>query len=257
MVHSSPLMATGAVCLANVAAMSNDLPDLRASHADRERVVDALRVAGGDGRLSAEELDTRLESALSARTLGELAELTADLPIGPAAKGKDVLVVEQHGGRYVREGRWSVPARIELRTQECRVTLDFTHAVITSNVLRIETDMVHGKLFIFSSPGIVIDTDGLNLTYSKLKLHSKNAAADPRFRNVVWFTPAGGPPTPTMCSSPAPAVPPPGGTPPDSSTVSPSGTPFFGLTRKLGPRWARGSEPWRALTRLSARPAGG
>jgi hypothetical protein len=174
--------AAGTVCLANVNAMSNDLPDLRASHADRDRVVDALRVAAGDGRLSAEELDTRLESALSARTLGELAELTADLPIAPAAKGKDVLVVEQHGGRYVREGRWSVPARIELRTQECRVTLDFTHAAITSNVLRIETDMVHGKLFIVSSPGIVIDTDGLNLTYSKLKLHSKNAAADPRLR---------------------------------------------------------------------------
>ena len=170
------------VCLASVAAMPDDLPDLRASHADRDRVVDALRVAGGDGRLSAEELDTRLESALSARTLGELAELTADLAIAPAAKGKDVLVVEQHGGRYVREGRWPVPARIELRTQECRVTLDFTHAVITSNVLRIETDMVHGKLFIVSSPGIVIDTDGLNLTYSKLKLHSKNAAADPRLR---------------------------------------------------------------------------
>jgi hypothetical protein len=84
-------------------------------------------------------------------------------------------VVEQRGGRYVREGRWPVPARIELRTQECRVTLDFTHAVITSDVLRIETDMVHGKLFIVSSPGIVIDTDGLNHTYSKLKLHSKNA----------------------------------------------------------------------------------
>src|SRR6266568_4381550 len=110
----------GTVCLANVAAMSDDVPDLRASHADRDRVVDMLRIAGGDGRLSAEELDTRLESALSARTLGELARLTADLPIAPAATGKDVLVVEQHGGRYVREGRWPVPARIELRTQEDR-----------------------------------------------------------------------------------------------------------------------------------------
>ena len=162
--------------------MPDDPPDLRASYADRDRVVDALRVAAGDGRLSAEELDTRLESALSARTLGELAGLTADLPIAAAAKGQDVLVVKQHGGRYVREGRWSVPTRIELRTRECRVTLDFTHAVITSTVLRIETDMVHGKLFIVSSPGIVIDTDGLNLTYSKLKLHSGNAAADPRLR---------------------------------------------------------------------------
>src|SRR5262249_3035935 len=95
---------------------------------------------------------------------------------------KDALVIEQHGGKYVREGRWSVPARIELRTQLCRVTLDFTHAAITSNVLRIEADMVHGKLFIVSAPGIGIDTDGLNLTYSKLKLPSTNATADPRLR---------------------------------------------------------------------------
>jgi len=115
--------------------MPDDLPDLRASHADRDRVVDALRVAAGDGRLSAEELDTRLEGALSARTLGELAELTADLPIAPAARDKDVLVVEQHGGRYVREGRWPVPARIELRTRECKVTLDFTDAWLRSRVL--------------------------------------------------------------------------------------------------------------------------
>jgi hypothetical protein len=165
-----------------VAAMSNDLPDLRASHQDRDRVVDVLRVAAGDGRLSAEELDIRLEGALSARTLGELAGLTADLPTAPVAQGPDVLVVEQHGGRYVREGRWLVPPRIELRTRECRVTFDFTHAVITTNVLRIETDMVHGKLFVVTSPGIVIDTDRLNLTYSKLKLHSRNSAADPRLR---------------------------------------------------------------------------
>jgi DUF1707 SHOCT-like domain len=110
--------------------MPDDLPDLRASHEDRDRVVDALRVAGGDGRLTAGELDARLECALSARTLGELAELTADLPSAPAAR--DVLVVEQHGGKYVKEGRWLVPARVALRTRECRVTLDFTDAVITS-----------------------------------------------------------------------------------------------------------------------------
>jgi hypothetical protein len=160
--------------------MPDDLPDLRASHEDRDRVVDTLRVAGGDGRLTAEELDARLERALSARTLGELAELTADLPSAPAAR--DVLVVKQHGGKYVKEGRWLVPARIALRTRECRVTLDFTDAVITSRVLRIDADMVHGKLFIVSSPGIVINTGGLTCTYSKLKLHSMDEAADSRLR---------------------------------------------------------------------------
>jgi hypothetical protein len=155
--------------------MSDDLPDLRASHGDRDRVVDALRVAAGDGRLSAEELDTRLERALAARTLGELTGLTADL----VRAADDVLVVKQKGGTYVKEGQWRVPARIELRTQLCRVTLDFTRAVITASVLRINAEMVHGKLFIISSPRIVIDTGGLNRTYSKVKLHSKEAVADP------------------------------------------------------------------------------
>lgn len=155
------------------------MPDVRASHEDRDRVVDALRVAAGDGRLSAEELDTRLERALSARTVGELSGLTADLPGIPAAK--EVLVIRQHAGKYVQQGRWLVPARIELHTQMCRVTLDFTHAVITSGVLRINADMVHGKLVIVSTPGIEIDADGLALTYSKLKLRAKDAA-DPRLR---------------------------------------------------------------------------
>jgi hypothetical protein len=42
-------------------------PDqLRASHEDRDRVVELLRVAAGDGRLTAEELDERLEVALTA-----------------------------------------------------------------------------------------------------------------------------------------------------------------------------------------------
>jgi Domain of unknown function (DUF1707) len=158
--------------------MSDDLPDLRASHEDRDRVVDVLRAAAGDGRLSAEELDARLESALSARTHGELASLTADLPDTPAVR--EVLVIEQQGSKYVLDGRWRVPPRIELRTQLCRVTLDFTHAVITSRTLRIDTNMVHGRLIIVSPPGTLIDTSQLSLLYSKVKRRSEDAGADPR-----------------------------------------------------------------------------
>ena len=177
-----PFLAMGSALLAGVAAMPEDLPELRASHADRDRVVDALRVAAGEGRLTAEELDSRLEIALSARTLGELARLTTDLPTTPATRVKDILVVEQHGGRYLREGRWQVPARIDLRTQLCGVTLDFTQAIITSTVVRVETDMVHGKLFLITGPGMMIDADGLTLTYSKVKLRSTIATTDPLLR---------------------------------------------------------------------------
>jgi len=164
----------------NVAAMTGDLPELRASHEDRDRVVDTLRTAGGDGRLTAEELDARVERALSARTQGELAALVADLPAPLLTK--DVLVVEQSGGKWTRAGRWTVPNRIELRTQLCRVTFDFTDAVITSRTLLIDMDMQHGKLVIVGAPGIVIDADGLNLMFSKTKLRSDSAATDPRLR---------------------------------------------------------------------------
>ena len=76
-------------------------PELRASHADRDRAVDVLRVAAGDGMLTSAELDERLEAALSARTVSELTALTADLPPVSASTGtavaevKDVLRIEQ------------------------------------------------------------------------------------------------------------------------------------------------------------------
>jgi hypothetical protein len=54
-------------------------PEVRASDADRDRVVDVLRAAVGDGRLTADEFGERMEATLSARTLGVLALLTADL----------------------------------------------------------------------------------------------------------------------------------------------------------------------------------
>ena len=57
--------------------------DLRASHDDRDQAVEMLRVAAGDGRITAEELDERVGAALTARTYGELAALISDLPAAP------------------------------------------------------------------------------------------------------------------------------------------------------------------------------
>jgi Domain of unknown function (DUF1707) len=53
---------------------------LRASDADREQVAERLRHATGEGRLSAEELEERLEAVFSALTYGELDAVVADLP---------------------------------------------------------------------------------------------------------------------------------------------------------------------------------
>ena len=53
---------------------------LRASRADRERVIDLLKTAFVQGRLARDEFDTRVGRALASRTYAELAAVTADIP---------------------------------------------------------------------------------------------------------------------------------------------------------------------------------
>ena len=55
-------------------------PSLRAADADREQLVDVLKGAFAEGRLSQDEYTERMERAYTAKTYGELSALAADLP---------------------------------------------------------------------------------------------------------------------------------------------------------------------------------
>jgi DNA-binding beta-propeller fold protein YncE len=55
---------------------------LRASHADRERVIAALKAAFVQGRLTKDEFDSRVGRVLGSRTYAELTALTAGIPAG-------------------------------------------------------------------------------------------------------------------------------------------------------------------------------
>lgn len=58
-------------------------PGMRASAADRDRTIDVLKAAYGEGRLGRDEFEHRAGRTMSARTYGELAAIVADLPAGP------------------------------------------------------------------------------------------------------------------------------------------------------------------------------
>jgi hypothetical protein len=140
--------------------------ELRASHTDRDRVVEVLRVAAGDGRLTAEELDERLGAALTARTYSELAVLTTDLPAvagQPASmtmpEAKELVRIDCGAGVATRDGQWVVPQRLEVRITSGAVRLDLTKAIITSPVLTLDADVHSGSLVIVTRPGIEVDTD--------------------------------------------------------------------------------------------------
>ena len=189
--------------------------ELRASHDDRDRVVELLRVSAGDGRLTAEELDERLEQAMTARTYGELARLVADLPAqgavtaAAAARAKDVVRIDTRSGHVKRVDRWAVPQRMEVKVTSGSVLLDFTQAEITQSTLTLNVDVRSGHVRLITKPGIVVDTDDVTIRSGHVrvkapwgpdvpaqfrievsgKVGSGHLVARPRYRNFwQWLT---------------------------------------------------------------------
>jgi hypothetical protein len=160
-------------------------PELRASHGDRDQVVEVLRIAAGDGRLTADELDERLEAALTARTYRELAALTADLPPSSSqlakapgavpAQPKDLVRIDCKGSSVRRVGGWVVPRAMEISAVGGSVRLDFTEAVITEPVLRISASVRGGSLTLVTRPGIQVDADEVTLIGGSIRNRIRRA----------------------------------------------------------------------------------
>jgi hypothetical protein len=68
--------------MAEMAAGAGGRSHMRASHADREQVIDLLKAAFVQGRLTKDEFELRVGQALASRTVAELASPTADIPVG-------------------------------------------------------------------------------------------------------------------------------------------------------------------------------
>jgi hypothetical protein len=124
-------------------------------------------VAAGDGRLTADELDERLESALTARTYGELESLLTDLPASPGAvlapvpEAKELVQLKVSHSNIRRDGRWVVPKRLEVENRHGNVILDFTHAIISQPTLDLSVSVGHGNIVIIVPPEVLIDLDSI------------------------------------------------------------------------------------------------
>lgn len=167
---------------------------LRVSHEDRDQVAEALRVAAGDGRLTADELDERLEKALTARTYDDLAPLLSDLPAAGAALAplsgplaavlagtaiaggvapappKELMKIHVTSGHNQRVGRWTVPARMDLQVRSGHIKLDFTQAVITAPTLHIDAAVSSGHIELITRPGIAVDLDDVSVRSGHVKV---------------------------------------------------------------------------------------
>lgn len=154
-----------------------NLPEMRASDDDRDRVVDVLRESLMAGRLTQEEHAERLEAALMAKTLGELEPITRDLvvpgqepapsravsrvPIEVPARPENSFesMVGIFGGGE-RKGRWRVKRRTNVLAIFGGYDLDMTDAVFEGREVVVSTFAMFGGVNITVPDGVEIRYQG-------------------------------------------------------------------------------------------------
>jgi hypothetical protein len=138
---------------------------LRASDSDRERVVVMLSTALGDGRLTRTEHSERVDAALTARTLGDLAALTADL----ASAAEQPLRVDGRPvisglfGTEARTGRWVVPPVLTCTAVCGEVVADFTAALLQARHVVLYAYAFCGRVRLIVPSGVEVVLNGTTL----------------------------------------------------------------------------------------------
>ncbi|ONM46587.1 hypothetical protein B0T44_16230 [Nocardia donostiensis] len=168
--------------------------DLRVSDAEREHVGELLQRAVGLGMLSLGEFTERMDTALAAKTRGELNSVLIDLPgvrlvgepvtprppyhhphvphsrtqpgaAAAAAMGAVVpgAVLRGRVSSIARRGPWQVPPVLRVNSVASTVTLDFTAAMMTTQVVEIQVDDYASTLTLIVPTEATVDLNGVDL----------------------------------------------------------------------------------------------
>ncbi|GHC12047.1 DUF1707 domain-containing protein [Streptomyces rochei] len=166
--------------------MTDDAPELRASDADRERVAEVLRDALAEGRLDMTEFEERLDATYSARTYGELAPITRDLPVGTVAEAPRVSMTKEPaasgdwagritGGEgsstwavavmsgFQRKGRWTVPRRFNSFALWGGGEIDLREADFADGEVVVNCVAIMGGIDVIVPPGIEVVVRGVGV----------------------------------------------------------------------------------------------
>ncbi|MEU5089679.1 DUF1707 domain-containing protein [Streptomyces sp. NPDC021356] len=164
------------------------VPELRASDADRERVAEVLRDALAEGRLDMGEFEERLDATYKARTYGELAPITRDLPVGQGAapvaptvslhkepeadgswagritggEGSSSWAVAVMSG-FQRKGRWTVPKRFTCFSFWGGGEIDLREANFADREVEINCIAIMGGAQVIVPPGVEVVVRGIGI----------------------------------------------------------------------------------------------
>jgi hypothetical protein len=159
--------------------------DLRVSDREREEMVTRLQVAFAEGRLDDEEFDTRVRSALAAKTRSQLDAVAADLPaesvrasalvpagsltpstsLSPAGTHKPGKLSLAYKTSLRRGGRWRVPAKFTAVSYKGGGTvIDLRAAELTSAVTTIRAVAYKCRVQVLVPPGMRVEFSGIGVT---------------------------------------------------------------------------------------------
>ena len=142
-----------------------DVPDIRATDADRERTADVLRTSAASGQLTVEELDERVAAAYEARTRGELEQLVedlgetrdrpADVPVRPGEGGTH-WVVSVMGGSD-RRGRWRLGRTVSVVNVMGGSDLELNDAEFAAEVVEMRIFSLMGGSDVWIPEGLDVE----------------------------------------------------------------------------------------------------
>jgi hypothetical protein len=154
--------------------------DVRASDAEREAVMERLRHAAAEGRLTFEELADRIEAASGAVLRSDLDALTSDLPAAVAVQHEAPAEVRAFDD-IKRSGAWVVPAVSRFHSWTGDVRLDLRQARISEPEIRIHAWALFGDIDVLVPEGVEVDVQARSkLGHVKQETGAAPVAGAPR-----------------------------------------------------------------------------
>ncbi|GGT40631.1 hypothetical protein GCM10010207_45840 [Streptomyces atratus] len=176
---------TGAHAFNRLRGMTSELPEMRASDAERERVAETLREAVAEGRLEMEEFEQRLEATYRARTHGELEPIVRDLPApgtavapvgaAPVPTGSAVRWADRIGkpatsggafaiwGGFGRRGNWTVGRKFTAFTMWGGGEIDLREADFEDREVVIRCFTIMGGMRVKVPPELNAQVKGIGI----------------------------------------------------------------------------------------------
>ncbi|MDN6123373.1 MAG: DUF1707 domain-containing protein, partial [Brevibacterium sp.] len=172
----------------NGPAENDPAKTFRIGHKERDEAIEVLREAAGDGRITVEELDERMDKIQTARFPIDLDEVLSDLttnlpsdrfrpgsaltrsnPAGQDLAASGPLVLKASWENELRRAKWQVPPYIRCEPTMSNVELNFLEVDTDLEVIDVEVVAGMGSVIVVVPDDWAVNTDALTKSWGSVR----------------------------------------------------------------------------------------